>query len=143
MQLKTSIKNTIFTKLDKKIKDIQRNIKNVQKEIGEEEVLYAKKRVTNTKLDPDGIPWAPWRISTIRQRTRERNLQRGLLYRTGRLLNSFKYKIEGNKTIIYSTAPYSGFLQKGRLNMRPRQILGFGSDSIKRIKQRLKGVLTK
>lgn len=143
MKITASINNKSINQINARIKQIGRNLENAKREIAQDEIAAAKTRITMSKTDPDGRPWAPWSLSTLRQRTRERNLARGLLYRTGRLLNSFKFRIDRNKIIIQSTAPYSGYLQRGRLNMRPRQILGFGRPSIERIKQRLKGAITK
>lgn len=143
MNIKASISKASITQLNNKINQINKNLTNAKKQIAEEEVLDAKQRITFGKTDPDGRPWAPWSISTMRQRTRERNLQRGLLYRTGRLLNSIKSRISGDRVEIYTNTDYAGYLQRGTTKMRPREILGFGRQSIDRIKNRLKGALTK
>ena len=143
MQIKASISKASITALNNKLKQMEKNIDVAKKEVAETEVLDAKQRITFGKIDPDGRAWAPWRISTMRQRIRERNVARGLLYRTGRLLNSIKSRISGNKITIYTNTEYAGYLQRGTTKMRPREILGFGQRSIDRIKQRLKGALLK
>lgn len=104
--------------------------------IGAMQVKAAQDRIRSSKTDPNGRPWAPWSMATIKQRTREGNLNRGLLYRSGALIVSIKYKVERGTLSVWSDAPYARFLQFGTPKMRARAFLGFGTQ-INRIRQTL------
>lgn len=91
------------------------------------ELQDIERRITVAKTDPSARAWAPWAWSTRRQRTREGTAGRGLLYKTGALLRSFRATIKDGAVSIASALNYANFLQRGRANMRPRVIVDLGS----------------
>lgn len=112
----------------------------VLEQIGRDEVLKTQERIRSSKTGPDGKPWAPWSMATLKQRTRAGNAQRGLLYRTGALLNSIQFKVENTLLTIFTNETYAKFLQFGTPKMKARPFVGFGKDINKAI-QRLKDFL--
>lgn len=107
-----------------KIKMVQAQTLDV---IGKEEVQATKQRITMWKADPKGRAWAPWALSTMRARRRQGNASRGLLYATGRLLNSIQYHVRNGVLTVFSDDNKASFLQKGTPNMPAREFLGFGT----------------
>lgn len=106
-----------------------RKAKKLLNTIADEEIRNAQQRIVSTKRTPDEQRWAPWAPSTRRQRVRERTAHRGLLYRTGRLLRSFKKVIGLRAAVIKSNALYAGYLQLGTRRMPARPFLGFNERS--------------
>lgn len=103
--------------------------------VAEEEVQKVQNRIRNTKTDPEGQPWAPWSMATIRA---NRNKGGSLLFRTGALLNSIQFRISEKTLTIYSNAGYAKYLQFGTPKMPARPFLGWSQADINRIKQILK-----
>ena len=91
------------------------------------ELQDIERRITVAKTDPQARRWAPWAWSTRRAREREGTAGRGLLYKTGALLRSFRATIRNGAVSIASSLNYATFLQRGRANMRPRVIVDLGS----------------
>lgn len=108
--------------------------------IGQLLVASTQARIRTTKSDPRGTPWAPWSIGTYIARARAGSLSGGLLFETGRLLNSIDYQIQGKQVIVGSSGvPYAGFLQEGTKNMPARPFIGFSqgdNDVVKRTAER-------
>jgi len=109
------------------------NSKKVLDQIADQEIKDARRRIRTTKVTPEGLPWAPWSYATIRQRLREGNIARGLLYKSGMLYRSFKKKVTNKKFEITNTADYSRYLQSGTNKMPARPFLGFSHNSVRRI----------
>ena len=137
MRIKASIDPKSIASLNQKVKRVQDNIYRTKIRIGEEEVTRTKQRLVTSKTDPNGIPWQPWSVRTLRQRTRENKVARGLLDRTGVLIRSIKSKVSGNFVIVYSNTLYSLWLQRGTTRMPQRQFLGWGNNVKKNIKKLL------
>lgn len=118
--------------LDKRIKKIKAAPNKMLRVVGKEEVKETKIRIRSTKNDPDGKPWAPWSFATMKERVRQGNVQRGLLYRTGALLNSIKYTVKKGKLSVFSPLKYAKFLQFGTPKMPARPFLGWSKAAINR-----------
>lgn len=119
----------------KRVEVIKRAPEETLRRVAEEEKQAVQNRIRNTKTDPEGQPWAPWSMATIRA-----NAGRGgsLLFRTGALLDSIQYRISEKTLTIYSNVGYSKYLQFGTPKMPARPFLGWSRDNINRIKQILK-----
>lgn len=98
--------------------------KNVWQEIAQIELQDIRNRIGVSKTTPEGVPWAPWKPSTALARAKKGNANRGLLFDSGRLLNSFK--VIANKTAftVGTDVPYAGFLNKGTDKMPGRKFMG-------------------
>jgi len=105
---------------------------------GEEEVRIVRQRIAQEKTSPDGIPWRPWAMATLRQRAREGTLAGGLLNRTGALINSIQSKLSGSSLIIFSSATYAKYLQLGTNRMPARPFLGWSPEGVNRVRAYLK-----
>lgn len=109
--------------------------------LGKEEVQNVQERIATTKMTPDGQAWRPWSMATRRMNARRGNRGRGLLYRTGRLFKSIKYKLSPKTLTVYSSIPYAKYLQNGTNRMPARQFLGWSQMQLNRIKDIMKGAL--
>lgn len=103
--------------------------------IGEHLVKSTKARIKTTKQSPNGVPWAPWTLGTLLGRIRDGSASRGLLYNSGRLLNSITYqatpprgsngRFQKSQVVVGSQGvPYAQFLQQGTPNMAARPFIG-------------------
>ena len=108
------------------------------KELGEQEVNIARERIRTGKSSPDGTAWRPWSMATLRQRIREGTTAGGLLYKTGALYNSIKWKLTGKNLIIYSDSPYGQYLQSGTSRMPARPFLGWSKEGLNNFRERLR-----
>lgn len=113
---------------------IKRAPQETIKQVAVEEVARVQDRIRSSKNDPDGRPWEPWAMSTLRQRQKEGNAGNGLLYKTGALLGSIQYRISEKTLTIFSNTTYGKYLQFGTAKMNPRPFLGWSRDSINRIR---------
>lgn len=127
----------------KRIANLKTAPKTVMEQIAKDQVAEVQNRIRSTKVDAEGRQWAPWSFATMRQRRREGTSSRGLLYRTGRLLNSIRYRISEKTLTIFSNLPYADFLQRGTSKMPARPFLGWTKDSLNRIKQQMTEALRK
>jgi HK97 gp10 family phage protein len=116
--------------------EVKRVIKKLEdprdflKEVGEIVVEDIKHRIAVTKTDPDGNKWEPWATSTELGRIKDGSVALGLLYKSGELLDSIRYRINSKKSItIGSTAPYAEYLQEGTNNMPARPFIGMSDRS--------------
>ena len=128
--------NAIKTLQEKQAQIAQAKVTSLQR-IGQMQVDTAKQRITQTKTGPDGQPWAAWSMATQKERRRQGNASRGLLWRTGALLQSIQFTIENNVLRVFSDVPYAHFLQFGTPKMPARPFLGF-SDQINKILDTIK-----
>jgi len=101
---------------------------NIHKPLAKKEVERTRKRIERTKLDPDGVPWQPWALSTEEHRRRKGTLSRGLLYDTGALLNSITFEVTDDNFAVGSGLEYAEYLQDGTINMEAREFLGFNEE---------------
>jgi len=113
--------------IEKKRKQLEAARGKVLEDIGKEEVKITQDRIRSSKTGPDGRAWAPWSMATLRQRQREGNVGKGLLYRTGALLTSIAYKVDKGVLHVFTNAPYAKFLQFGTPKMQARPFIGWGS----------------
>ena len=119
--------NNVLVAIEKKQKQIER-MKTIQlNKVGREQVVAAQTRIRDSKTDPNGKPWQPWAMATLKQRMRQGNASRGLLYRTGALLTSIQYRISNSKLTIFTNKPYGKYLQFGTPKMPARPFIGFGN----------------
>lgn len=111
---------------------IQRAPEKVIQQVALEEVRATQNRIRNSKTDPNGRPWAPWSMATIKA-----NAGKGgsLLFRSGALLNSIEYRISEKTLTIYSNVGYAKYLQFGTPKMPARPFLGWSRESINKIKK--------
>lgn len=96
--------------------------------IGKQQSQRIQDRIRKTKVDPEGTPWAPWRPRTLEWRQKKGNVEQGLLWDTGELLNSVSVAVSGESVEIGVTAEHGHFLQEGTVNMVARPFVGW-SDS--------------
>lgn len=83
-----------------------------------------------TKTDPAGHPWAPWKPST-RARYDKADTVKGkgmvrsgsLLDRTGHMLDSLNYQVEGDAVIVGFGMPYAVYHETGTTRMERRGML--------------------
>ena len=108
------------------------------RDLGAQEVENARSRVTTTKVGPDGTPWAPWALATLRERTRAGNVAQGLLNVTGALAQSIQWKLTGKNLIIYSDSPYAQWHQNGTDRMPARPFLGWSQAGLTDFRERLR-----
>jgi phage virion morphogenesis protein len=74
-----------------------------------------------TKTGPDGKGWAPWAASTARRRKGG-----SLMVDTGRLRNSFSFKVTSPRLTLGSNVNYARYHQFGTKHMPARPMLGIG-----------------
>lgn len=108
------------------------------KAAGENEVEVTRQRIASEKVTPDGKPWAPWSIATLRQRTREGTTGGGLLNKTGALINSIGYKLTQATLTVFSSATYAKYLQLGTNKMPARPFIGWSKDGVNKVRELLK-----
>lgn len=132
------IKFNVTTRTDgiqnvrKRFDVIMRAPEQVIKQVALDEVKATQNRIRNSKTDPEGQPWAPWSMATIRA---NKNRGGSLLFRTGTLLNSIEYRISEKTLTIYSNVGYAKYLQFGTPKMPARPFLGWSRESINKIKK--------
>ncbi len=131
--------DTITANMNKMKKNITQAKNRSVVEFAQGELEDVQRRIMTAKTDPYARRWAPWSFATRQQRIRQHNANRGLLYRTGALLRSFRAVIRGATVSIVSNLPYARYLQDGRWNMRPRVIVDIGSKlSMNRLRKIIK-----
>ena len=137
MQVRATINAAnLSSVIEKKRKQLEAARGKVLEEIGKEEVQITQERIRSSKTGPNGQAWAPWSMATLRQRTREGSVSKGLLYRTGALLTSIAYKVEKGALLVYTNIPYAKHLQFGTPKMPARPFIGWGN-RINKIVERL------
>lgn len=132
MQFNVTVRTDGLQHTRNRIKMIQNAPKEALNEIGESVVAKAQQRIRSTKTAPDGTPWAPWSMATIRA---NQNKGGSLLYRTGALLDSIQYRVSDKTITVYSNVGYARFLQFGTPKMPARPFLGWTQEDINKVKQ--------
>ena len=120
--------------VNRAIKRVVKDVKRPQKflnSVANEQMDEAKKRIRMTKTDPENRAWSPWSYATLKARRADGTAGRGLLYKTGMLLNSFAKKVERKRMAITNRTNYGKWLQFGTQYMKARAFLGWGKQSIK------------
>lgn len=105
-----------------------------------------EKRITTTKLDPQGRAWKPWSFATFLARSKKGNAGRGLLYDSGNLARNISYTVQGQQVLVgvnAGAAPYARFLQSGTPNMPARPFVGISADDNQAIRLAVQQYLTK
>jgi phage gpG-like protein len=121
---------------DKLINDLNSLLKGVKdrqlmKELSGIVLQDVKTRVGVSKLTPEGTPWVPWSPATLRYRQKKNNVNQGLLFDTGKLLNSFK-ATSGIQTFSVGTdVTYAPFLNNGTNRMPARKFMGISEQAYK------------
>lgn len=90
-----------------------RDLEPVLSVIGAIEAAKAHDRIQNTKEDPDGDAWIPWRPSTRKQRMRDGTAGYGLLYITGGIARSQRFEADDQVLMIGSSNKLALFHQFG------------------------------
>lgn len=102
--------------------------------IGAMQVQKVKERIKTTKLDPDGEPWTPWAPFTADKRDREGTYDRGIMWETGRLLDSVRFDVDGAFGVdIGSDIWYAPKHQDGQGRLPKREIFGWDQADLTRI----------
>lgn len=130
----------ILSSLSKKQEALKQTDKMME-EIGEIERQDIRQRIAFTKETPDGKKWAPWSPATLLARSKKRNVNRGLLFDSGNLLNSFRVIQKGKEVTIGTNVPYSIYLNNGTANMPARQFMGVSPKAKEKINLILKSKL--
>ena len=139
MKLKAEVDSTGARRLIvQKAGRIQSASQAALEQLGAEEVGIVRDRIRTGKSSPDGTAWRPWSLATLRQRVREGTTAGGLLYKTGALYNSIKWKLTGKNLIIYSDSPYGQYLQSGTSRMPARPFLGWSKEGLNNFRERLR-----
>lgn len=74
-----------------------------------------------TKTDPSGAPWAPWKPSTVKSYPKDGN--RKLLDRYNDMLGSLSHQVEGDSVFIGFGQPYAVYHEFGTRKMVRRGML--------------------
>ena len=90
-----------------------RDLEPVLSVIGAIEAAKAEDRIQNSKEDPEGDAWIPWRPSTRKQRMRDGTAGYGLLYITGGIARSQRFEAEDQVLSIGSSNKLALFHQFG------------------------------
>lgn len=90
-----------------------RDLEPVLSVIGAIEAAKAHDRIQNTKEDPEGDAWIPWRPSTRKQRMRDGTAGYGLLYITGGIARSQRFEASDQVLMIGSSNKLALFHQFG------------------------------
>ena len=119
----------------KKIDGVKQRLddKNLLQEVGQIELQDIRTRIGVSKITPDGKPWAPWAPSTFVSRLNKGNTERGLLFDSGRLLDSFRVINDGKTVTIGTNVPYAPYLNNGTGKMPARQFMGVSEGAKKQI----------
>ncbi len=90
-------------------------------------------RVSNrfeTKTDPNGATWAPWKPSTVKSYPKDGH--RKLMDRYGDMLASLTHQSDRDSAVIGFGQPYAEYHETGTKNMVARRLLTNGGGSIGR-----------
>lgn len=103
------------------------NMSPVMESIG----MELESRVSNrfeTKTDPNGAPWAPWKPSTVKSYPKKGH--KTLLDRYGDMLRSLTHQSDSDSAIIGFGQPHAEYHEAGTKHMVPRRLLTNGGGSI-------------
>lgn len=80
-----------------------------------------------SKTDPDGHPWAPWKPSTVKSYPKNGN--RKMLDRHGDMLGSLNYQADSNSVSVGFGQPYAKYHEFGTSKMDRRGMLTADPDA--------------
>ena len=103
------------------------NMSPVMESIG----MELEGRISNrfeTKTDPNGASWAPWKPSTFKSYPKDGNKK--LLDRYGDMLSSLTHQSDSSSATVGFGQPYAQYHETGTKNMVPRRLLTNGGGSI-------------
>jgi phage gpG-like protein len=86
-----------------------------------------KERIRDTKTDADGRAWQAWMQPTEIHRIARGTASQGLLWESGKLLDSINVKSGFASVQIGTSANYAGFLQAGTNHMSARPFMGWSA----------------
>lgn len=129
--------------LDVRDREVRRALNNMSRlrmdkladAIGKTLVEQSMRRISREKRGPDGKKWEPvegGESGGFRDR-RGRFRGRGILLRSGQLLNSIEKRAEDRRVVVGSSLAYAGVHQDGDDNVDARPYLGIGDDSQREI----------
>lgn len=99
--------------------------------VGVTEKQRVRRRIQYTKVDPDGKAWAPWAPFTADRRDWLGNYSQGIMWDTGRLLNSIEFDIDGAFGVDIGTDVwYAPKHQDGEGKIPKREIFGWDDDTL-------------
>lgn len=99
--------------------------------IGALEVRKIKARIQDTKLDPEGKAWAPWAPFTADKRDYFGTFSQGIMWETGRLLNSIHFDVDGAFGVDIGTDVwYAAAHQDGQGKLPKREIFGWDDQAL-------------
>lgn len=94
--------------------------------VGADQVARVQKRIRETKIDPDGKPWTPWAPFTANKRDFAGNFSQGIMWDTGKLLESIEFDIDGAFGVDIGTDVwYAPKHQDGEGRIPKREIFGW------------------
>jgi hypothetical protein len=89
-----------------------------------------RERIQRSKVDPDADIWDPWRPTTEEERVHKGNVNQGLLWDSGQLLEDVVFEATNDGLIVGDTAPYAVYLQEGTPRMVAREMFGWTDDDL-------------
>lgn len=133
--IKAQVSTENITRLLNKLRDKGAFLQQV----GEDLKASTQERIRSTKISPDGTPFAPWAMSTLRARQKDGTANLGILFRTGKLHDSIGFQVQRDhvEVGVESTVAYARYLQLGTLRMPARPFVGLSAQDLARIKRRL------
>lgn len=138
MKVNVKVQGNGFDNAAKTARSIPKAVQTSLKVLSQDAVKETQERIRTTKKDPEGRAWAPWSMATIRARNKDGTAGRGLLWRTGALLNSIQSRVRGWTAEVWSTANHARFIQFGTPKMTARPFLGFSPALVNRLADLIK-----
>lgn len=108
-------------------------VDNFLVELGEMLVKSVQDRIRETKLTPNGEEFEMWAESTARYRERKGNDGQGILWDTGKLLDSIEFEVDGYTLHVGTPVDYAKYLQHGTETMPARPFVGFSEQDLAQI----------
>jgi phage gpG-like protein len=105
------------------------NMKPYTDLVGRVQVAHIQARISQLKMSPDGVPWAPWGGMRQKQRVAKGNASLGLLLDTGGLLGSIRFNSTPVLTEIGTNKPEGAELQNGLYGVPARPFVGWAPGS--------------
>lgn len=103
----------------------------VMAEIGREQRNEIQDRILHGKQGPEGEYWAAWAPFTRHEREHKGNTSQGLLWDSGKLVNSIMADASNAGVIIGTSVPYAADLQygtSGQRAMAERPFIGWSAE---------------
>ncbi len=117
--------------LDRVATSIREDLPRLLEALAGEVESQTRRRIGETKTDPDGVPWPEWAPATKRQR----HGGQSLLQMEGELLDSIQSTVDGGDILVGSILPGAATHQfgsdpDGGRNIPARAYLGIGADDL-------------